>query len=137
MQQDDTPTGQNWTPENPYAEEAKARWGNTDAWKQSQERVQKMGKEGFAKVGAEADEITKAIAKLKLEGKAASDASVQELIAKHYNWLRNFYEPSLEMYRGLGSMYVDDPRFAANYEKYGEGMAVFMRDAMHTFADKK
>ena len=34
------------------------------------------------------------------------------------------------MYRGLGQMYVDDPRFTATYDKVRPGLAVFMRDAM-------
>ncbi len=126
--QDDT-TG----PHNPYEEEAKARWGHTDAWKQSQERVGKMSKEDFAAVGREADEITKQIANLR--DKSPSDPAVQALVAKHYNWLRHFYEPSLEMYRGLATMYVEDERFVATYEKYGAGMATFMRDAMHAYCD--
>ena len=39
------------------------------------------------------------------------------------------------MYRGLGDMYVADPRFAAYYEKYAPGLAQFMRDAMHAYCD--
>ncbi len=130
---DDSTTG--FTPHNPYEAEARERWGKTDAWKQSQERVGKMSKEQFEQVGKDADEITKKIAVLAEENANPAGAEVQELIAQHYNWLRNFYEPSLEMYRGLGSMYVDDPRFAATYEKYRPGMAVYMRDAMHAYCD--
>lgn len=33
-------------------------------------------------------------------------------------------------------MYVDDPRFMANYEANGEGTAAFVRDAMEAYADK-
>ncbi len=99
------------THHNPYEEEAKQRWGHTDAWKQSKERTDKMSKEELAKIGLEGEEITKAIAVLAEVGKAPTDSEVQEQIALHFNWLRHFYEPNLEMYRGLGSMYVDDLRF--------------------------
>ena len=34
-------------------------------------------------------------------------------------------------------MFVDDPRFAANYDKYGEGTATFVRDAMAAYADTR
>jgi hypothetical protein len=34
------------------------------------------------------------------------------------------------MYRGLGQMYVDAPRFTATYDKVRPGLAVFIRDAM-------
>jgi MerR family transcriptional regulator, thiopeptide resistance regulator len=30
------------------------------------------------------------------------------------------------MYRGLGQMYVDDPRFTATYDKVRPGLAIFM-----------
>jgi len=124
-----------FTPPNPYADEAKQRWGHTDAYKQSQERVSKMTKEQFEAVGAQADAVTKQIAAAAEAGKAPSDPEVLALVAKHYTWLRSFYEPNLEMYRALASMYVDDPRFAANYEKYRPGMAVYLRDAMHAYCD--
>jgi len=118
---------------NPYEKEAQERWGNTDAYKQSQERVKKMTKEEFARIGEEGDILLKKIAALKEADPASSQ--VQELIAQHYNGLRHFYEPSPEMYRGLGDLYVDDPRFAAFFDKYGEGMAAFMKKAMHTYSD--
>jgi hypothetical protein len=126
-------TGQNDESQNPYAAEAKERWGHTDAYKQSQERVKKMTKEDFARIGAEADLLQKKLVALK--DRDPADPAVQALIAEHYNALRHFYEPNLEMYRGLGNMYVDDARFTAHYEQYGPGTAVFLRAAMHAFCD--
>jgi hypothetical protein len=124
-----------WTPENPYADEAKARWGDTDAYAQSRERVAKMTKEDFAAIGAEGDDITATLAALKNAGAAPDDPAVREQIERHWRWLGHFYEPNAEMYRGLGAMYVDDPRFAANYEKRAPGLAVFVRDAMFAYCD--
>ncbi len=116
-----------------YSKEAKERWGNTDAWKQSQERVKKMGKAGLKKVMEENGKILLEIAAaMKL---APDSADVQRLIAKHYNGLRAFYEPNLEMYRGLAEMYVVDPRFKSFYEKVAPGLAQFMRDAMVAYCD--
>ncbi len=57
------PTG--FVPENPYEDEARERWGHTDAWKQSQERAKKMSKEDFERIGKEGDTITKNIALIK------------------------------------------------------------------------
>jgi MerR family transcriptional regulator, thiopeptide resistance regulator len=124
-----------FTPENPYAGEAKERWGTTDAYKQSQERVKKFMKEDWDRIGQEAGSINKDLLASMQGGKAASDPTNMPIVARHYAWLRNFYEPSLDMYRGLASMYVEDPRFAANYDKYAPGFAVYVRDAMHAFCD--
>jgi hypothetical protein len=129
MHHDDSTTG---IP-NRYEEEAKQRWGHTDAYKQSQERVKKMSKADFARIGEAADIIMKKITALK--DRDPADPEVQALIAEHYNGLRHFYEPSPEMYRGLAHLYVEDPRFMAHFEKYGPGTAVFMQKAMHVYSD--
>lgn len=116
-----------------YAKEARERWGNTDAYKQSEERVSKMTKADMQKIKDAGEALTRSIAACMEDG-IASDA-VQVLIAQHYNGLRTFYEPTPEMYRGLGDMYVDDQRFAAYYEKFAKGLAQFMRDAMYHYVD--
>ncbi|HTM67987.1 MAG TPA: MerR family transcriptional regulator [Candidatus Binatia bacterium] len=116
-----------------YAEEAKQRWGHTEAWRQSQERYKKMTKADLARVKDEGDKLMKEIAARRTEDPAST--AVQALIARHYAALRTWYEPNLKMYRGLADMYVADPRFAAYYEKYAPGLAQFMRDAMHAFCD--
>jgi len=119
---------------NKYTEEARLRWGHTEAFKQSEERVEKMGKEGLKKVLEESSKLTLEIAELMKSGSDPKSPEAQKLIAKHYEALRAFYEPNPEMYRGLGNMYVEDDRFKANYEKVALGLAKFMRDAMVYFA---
>jgi DNA-binding transcriptional MerR regulator len=111
-----------------YQKEAKERWGNTEAWKQSQERVKKMGKAGTEKVGKEMQSITVAIGKNMSEG--IESKIIQDLVKKHHEAIGNFYDSSYEMYKNLGEMYVADPRFTSYYEKIQPGLAVFMRDAI-------
>lgn len=118
-----------------YAQEAKERWGHTDAYKQSAERVKKMNKDDMKKIGEEGEDLLQRI--IVLMDKQPSDPEVLKLISEHYNALRHFYEPNLEMYRGLASMYVDDERFKGFYEKKKVGLALFMRDAMHAYCDKE
>lgn len=120
-----------------YSEEAQKRWGHTDAFKQSQERVKKMGKDGLAKVIKDASELTQTIATAMKSGQDPKSEAVQSLIARHYEGLRAFYEPNLQMYRGMAKMYVDDPRFKANYENVAIGLAKFMSDGMLYFAEDK
>ncbi len=116
-----------------YAAEAKERWGHTDAYKQSVERTKHFTKEDYKRIGEEGDNLMKRIA-AHIHDDPKSD-SVQKLIAEHFNNLRTFYEPSVELYRGLGSMYVDDVRFRAYFEKYHKDLPEFMRDAMHIYCD--
>lgn len=117
-----------------YAKEAKERWGNTDAYKQSQERVKKLSKDDWQRIRKAGDELMKAI--VANMDKKPESKEVQELIAQHYDGLRTFYEPNLELYRGLADMYVADHRFAAYFEKYHKDLPLFMKKAMHAFCEK-
>ncbi len=116
-----------------YTEEAKRRWGQTEAWKQSQERTAHWTKADYKRVAEEGVKFTKIVASHM--GEDPASAPVQTLIAQHYDALRTFYEPNLVMYRGLAEMYVQDPRFRAYYEKIAPGLAQFMRDAMVAYCD--
>lgn len=116
-----------------YAEEAKQRWGSTDAYKQSQARVSKMTKTQMAQLKEDGKKHTQVIADAMDLG--VESPVVQDLIAKSHAGVNFFYDCSLEMFRNLGQMYVDDPRFAAYYEKFRPGLAVFMRDAINVYCD--
>ena len=116
-----------------YTEEARQRWGDTEAFKQSQIRVKKMGREGLNRVLKESGKIVEDIVSQMPQGPESE--SVQLLMAKHYDSLRAFYEPNLELYRGLADMYIADERFEAFYEKIAAGLAQFMHDAMIHYTD--
>ena len=116
-----------------YAKEAKERWGTTEAYKQSKERTAKMSKEDMRRIQEAGDLLLKEI--VKNMDRAPDSPQVQALIAKHYDGLRAFYEPGIAMYRGLGTMYVEDERFGVFFKKYHEDLPAFMRDAMHAYCD--
>ena len=39
----------------------------------------------------------------------------------------------MEVYGGLGEMYVADQRFTKNIDKFGEGLAAYLRDGIRIF----
>ena len=53
----------------------------------------------------------------------------------HYRGIQFFYNCPLEMYREVGKMYVNDPRFGVYYDRHRPGLTVFMRDAIAYFCD--
>lgn len=70
--------------------------------------------------------------------RAASPQSeeAQAAIKEWYDCLNhNFGKYSLDAFKGLGQMYVDDQRFTKNIDQYGDGLAQFMCEAMAHFAD--
>lgn len=114
-----------------YQAEAQERWGQTDAWKQSEQRTANYTKADWQEVKAETDAINAAFVAAKRSGEpatgeAAMDAAEQA--RRHIN--DRFYECSHEFHTCLGEMYVSDPRFTATYEELEPGLAQFVRDAI-------
>lgn len=71
-----------------------------------------------------------------LMGRSPDDPQVQAVVEKWHQHLQYFYIPSIERMRGLGEMYVDDPRFKAGYEKVRPGLALFMKQAIDVYCDR-
>lgn len=118
-----------------YQEEVKQRWGHSDAYKQSMARVSKMPKKEMDKLKTDGKAFTKQLADSMDKGPRHPD--VQALIAKHHDGIKFFYDCPLEMYRNLGQMYVDDPRFTAYYDKFRPGLAAFVRDAIVVYCEAR
>lgn len=91
-------------------------------------------KEQKAAIIAEGLANTRAMADLM--DMSAKDSQVQAVVARWHRHLKYFYEPSVERLRGLGQMYVEDPRFSAGYEKVKSGLALFMKQAIDVYCDR-
>ena len=117
-----------------YKKEAKEKWGNTKAFKQSEERTKKMSKEEINKIKEKTNDLTQSIADV--SDKGITSKEVQNLIKEHYKDINFFYDCSFEMYLELGEMYVKDLKFAAYYNKFKPGFSRFMRNAIKEFVKK-
>ena len=118
-----------------HAEEAEQRWGGTEAYRQSQQRTAAYTKHDWEEIKAEAEGITTRFADLFREGVAPDSAEAMDLAEAHRQHItRRFYDCTPEIHRGLGEMYVADPRFAANYESVVEGLSQYIRDAIEANA---
>ena len=119
-----------------YAEEAKQKYGDTDAYKESNIRTSKYTKEDWVRIQAKGEEIDKKI--IEGMGRGPSDPQVQEAIEEKRQYITdNFYNCTLEIFRGLADLYVHDERFTKNIEKKRVGLAIFMREAMQIYCDSK
>ncbi|WP_213525037.1 TipAS antibiotic-recognition domain-containing protein [Paenibacillus sp. J31TS4] len=47
----------------------------------------------------------------------------------------NYYNCTVEIFRGLGDLYVQDERFTKSIDKDKTGYAEFLREAMHYYCD--
>ena len=114
-----------------YEDEARERWGDTDAYKESARRTKQYGRAEWEAIKRESDEINTRLRDLMLQGAAPSDPDVQAAVKDHRLHIARWYYPcSREMHHGLGEMYVADPRFTENLDKVAPGFARFLRDAI-------
>ncbi len=121
----------------PYRAEVEERWGK-DAYAKSAAIVRSWGPEKLARIKAEGIEISKALAGA--ADQAPDSAAVQAAVERHFRHITQFYDqswPLLKIYRGLGDLYVSDPRFAANYAKFHPDLPAFLRQAMILFCDRQ
>jgi len=119
-----------------HAEEAKQRWGGTDAYQQSQRRVSNYTKEDWLKVKAEHDEVATTLTALFESGAAPDSEEAMAAAEAHRRHIsRWYYDCSPEIHQGLGEMYVSDKRFRANYDALAPGLSKFIRDAARANAE--
>ncbi len=114
-----------------YEDEARERWGETDAFKQSQDRAKRYSKADWTGIQSEMDRLNGLLVNAMNAGTPATSQAVMALAEEHRQHIsRWFYDCSHEMHRGLGAMYVDDLRFTANIDKTAPGLAAYLREAI-------
>jgi DNA-binding transcriptional MerR regulator len=68
-------------------------------------------------------------------GIPAVDARVQAILVRWHNHLYNFYEPTLEILRGLGELYNTDPAFIANFQALHNDLPEFLHTGIEQYVD--
>jgi DNA-binding transcriptional MerR regulator len=120
-----------------YEAETEERWGETPAFQESQRRTSRYGKDEWQAIKDEGGACAQALADLMTSGAPADgEAAMDAADAYRLHIDRWFYPCSHEMMRGLGGMYVADPRFTAFWANYAEGLAGYVRDAIDANAER-
>lgn len=117
-----------------YANEARERWGNTATYHEHEQKTKNYTKEDWTQAKDGLMAIFAEFAMCKNNGASADSAEAQELVAELQAHITdNYYTCTDEILAGLGKMYVSDERFKNNIDKYGEGTAVFVAEAIAVF----
>lgn len=121
--------------QNPYEQEARERWGD-EVVDKANATIKSLSKDEQKVMSEEFNDLYKRIAAVRHESPNSTEA--QTVIREWYHLLNNTtgYHYSLDAFKGLGQMYVDDKRFTKNIDQFGEGLAQFMCDAMAIFANQ-
>lgn len=115
-----------------YADEAKARWGDTAAWRESQRRTADGDITGFADQAEAMNDIFRRAAALRDTAPDSPEAQAlvrewQDFISSHY------YDCTREILAGLGQMYTADERLQKNIDRFGAGTAAFLSAAIAAY----
>ena len=114
-----------------YEAEAEERWGDTDAWRESGRRTSQYGKDDWQAIKDEGDAISREFAAVLAAGEPADSNVAMDIAERHRLYIdRWFYSLDHEQHANLATMYVADPRFAETWNRYGDGVAEFVSDAI-------
>lgn len=117
--------------------EAEQRWGHTDAFQESKRRTARYTKTDWQAIKDEAAAIFARLAALMGAGAPPDGAEAMDAAEAHRQHIdRWFYPCPSPLHRGLGQLYVDDPRFTANIDKTSPGLAVYAARAFAANADR-
>ncbi|MFG1882769.1 MerR family transcriptional regulator [Micromonospora sp. NPDC049102] len=118
-----------------YEAEAERRWGDTDAYRESNRRVARYSKDDWLRNKAENEDWGRRIVALLTSGVPADSPEAMDLAEEHRQLIsRWFYECSYEMHIGLADMYLADERFTAYFENIAPGLAAYVSEAIHANA---
>ncbi|MEV5873394.1 MerR family transcriptional regulator [Streptomyces sp. NPDC052101] len=120
-----------------YRDEAEARWGDTEAYAESQRRAATYTKEDWKRIQAEVDAWGERYAALVAAGEQPTGAAAMDMAEEHRQHIgRYYFEVPYEMHRCFAEMYVSDERFKAFYDAMRPGLAEHLRDAILANADR-
>ena len=121
-----------------YDNEVRSRWGDTDAYREQEQKTKNYTKETWTEANDGLMAIFAEFAACKNSGMSADSAEAQALVAKLQEHITaNYYTCTDEILAGLGKMYVADERFKKNIDKYGEGTAEFAAEGIRIYVENK
>lgn len=118
---------------NAYAAQAKAKWGNTEAW---QEFEEKTAGQTDAQIQSTGDDLMDIFAQFgTIRSLSPGSKEAQDLVSKLQSFItQHYYNCTKPILQGLGQIYIAGDSMTENIDKAGgEGTAQFVHDAIEVF----
>lgn len=116
--------------------EARERWGETAAYRESARRTSHYTSVDWQRLGAEQAALYSDIAAAIQAGIELTSSEGIALAERHRASIdRWFYPCSIRMHTGLADMYENDQRFADDMDKFGVGLTAFLVQAFRANAE--
>jgi hypothetical protein len=114
------------------------RWGDgaRQGIAQAKERVKDWTKADWEKSGAAFNAICQEVVVLMERKLSSGSREVQDVIRRHYEWLKQFWTPNRESYSGHSQTIVDSD-LRKPYEAHHPELPAFMAAAMRIFAENQ
>ncbi len=117
-----------------YEREARLQWGP----ERVNESVRRWGsysehkKEDIMQEGAQNyQDLAKALE----ASKSPQDEDVQKIVKRWHDHIGYFYEPTLDILRGLGEMYTTHPEFMAYFQQFHDDLPDYLNKAIIQYVD--
>ena len=119
---------------NNYDIEVQERFGNTDAYKEYEQKTANYSKDKWQTVNEGLNAVLAKFAECMKNGHTADSDDAQTLVKELQTYItENYYTCTNEILAGLGQMYVADERFKTNIDKHAPGTAEFISQAIKTY----
>jgi len=110
--------------------------GMRDGIAESKKKVKDWTKADWEKAGAAFDRICKDLVELMGRQRTSESREVQDVIRRHYQWLKQFWTPTRESYAGHCLLIVDSELRKA-YEAYHPQLPEFAAAGIKAFAERE
>ena len=117
-----------------YQNEVKKLYGNTNAYKEYQEKNKNYKTDDFKKIQQDMNKKLESIA-IHME-KGIDSTEVQGALHEYREYITtNFYNCTIDIFRGLGELYITDTRFTKNIDSIKYGLSEFLKKAIDFYCD--
>lgn len=117
-----------------YTNEVRERWGDTEAYKESEQRTANYTAADWSELSSGMDAIMEGFAEMKAAGVAPDDEPARLQVEKFKQFItERMYTCTDEILAGLGQMYVADERFTKNIDKHGTGIAEYVSECIKSY----
>ncbi len=114
-----------------HESEVHERWGDTEAYRQSQAKTSKYSKDDFEAAKVDQEAATELFVYAFGNSLPIDSPKAQEAVRAHRDAITKwFYDCSVEMQKNLAVMYIEDPRFKEYYDGRVRGLALYVHDAI-------
>ncbi|MBX6749369.1 MAG: MerR family transcriptional regulator [Micromonosporaceae bacterium] len=118
-----------------YEPEARERWGDGDAYRESARRVAGYTKDDWLRIQRGWADLMRRFIEALEAGVPATSQPAMDLAEEHRALItEHFYECTYDIHVGLAEMYLADDRFRAHYDDQRPGLAQYVHDAIEANA---